>query len=312
MDRSVQLARDHAGLYEGAGLLPIPSEMLGRKKPMVRFRDRIGHPTPEHWWSDPRLATTNIQVACGRVYDLVVVDLDGPEAIRRWEAYQGPIEELPTPVVSRNRSESVHIWYRFPDDRAPIPSEVLWKNGKHSQIDLLSSGKLATAPPSIHVETRERYRFLPGQSLWDFPVRAVLPCGVAERARTIKTTTCLTSEVKRVSMRLSRANRAPAQDLCGRYDRGEVLDALERSGMAIPLAREHGLVCEDGVGWVPARCVSRDDHVPSASIHSECGRYSEEGKKSISYFDLLVLLGAASTWREAIALVGNRLHVPKR
>ena len=108
---------------------------------------------------------------------IVVVDLDGPEALEAWHRITSQFRYAPNKGwISTTGSGGRHHYFLLPDDAKECPSGILWglydtwgwgtgsrlgSGGwcKHKEIRLLGDNSLVVAPPSLHVDTGRRYEF---------------------------------------------------------------------------------------------------------------------------------------------------------
>jgi hypothetical protein len=92
-----------------------------------------------------RIPAPNIAVVTGRLSNLVIVDLDSPQAIERGMELGGwPSDDFTgvpnTPAVVTRRG--MHLWFRY--------QEWDCKYNALPSMEVLSDGRSCTAPPSLH------------------------------------------------------------------------------------------------------------------------------------------------------------------
>lgn len=120
--------------------------------------------TIDAWLS--RWPGCNVGLACG---DVVVVDLDGVEGERSLSALEQDVEPLPLTLEVRT-GNGRHLYFTASQE---IGNSV----GKLGPgIDVRGHGGYVIAPPSVHPDTREQYRFVDA----DVPI-AELPAWLVNR-----------------------------------------------------------------------------------------------------------------------------------
>jgi hypothetical protein len=100
----------------------------------------------------------NIGIVTGEISQMVVVDLDGPDAIKFARENNFPL----TPTVKTARG--FHLYFQYKDGMRNFQ-----KRSDLPGIDFRAAGGYAVAPPSIH-ETRVQYRWVDGRTLDDLPL----------------------------------------------------------------------------------------------------------------------------------------------
>jgi hypothetical protein len=295
---NVRLAREWADWYRSIGLNPLPSKMSGRKKPLIRFSHLWTEPVPDFAWTSLRLQTTNIQVMTGVFWGICVIDLDGEAGREVWEGWSRQFGCPETWVVSRGPG-SRHLWFETPRELGSLRGRVLWRGeGRHQLVEILGDRDLVTAPPSIHVDTGQRYEWLVGPH--ELPRPAPLPSWVLS----IPGESGWGSYVIPVKPLLPRPSTTR-----GCYSRSQVYNAIE--GRFTEIALGHGLRLassqERSSGWIDCHAVTRDDHHPSASFSPSTGAYSEGDSKPVSFFDLLCLLQPTryTDWLDCVNQLGS-------
>jgi hypothetical protein len=120
----------------GFAVLPLHPKS---KTPITRHgvKDASTDPGKATTWFD-KYPAANVGIACGRISNIVVLDVDGPEGEKTLAEYG----TLPTTLEVKT-SRGRHLYFRYPKT-GRIPSSKLEK------IDVQSDGKYVVAPPSIH------------------------------------------------------------------------------------------------------------------------------------------------------------------
>jgi hypothetical protein len=292
MDRpDIELTRTYARIYRARGFNPVPAEM-GLKKPLITIADRWEREVPEALFN--KFQTTNCMLMTGRKpWRLLVIDLDGEEAVLRWER----MGWTPKTWVSHSGGGGRHVWFLISEDYPErLPLACLWKGeGKHERIDRLCDLSLVTVPPSFHVKTGRRYRFLDkAHSPMGLGIPADVPQWVLglEPIRPERPVVLPSPVARRYRNEVCRSSRF--------VDRRRVLEAIPDK---IRVARSWGVQFtgyRSPKGWWECRAVDREDNHPSAAVHEVEGNYVDRGSGlALSFFDLAVLMGVYHDWREA-------------
>lgn len=305
MPEDIQLCRDWADLYRERGFNPLPSRP-DAKRPCCRYADYWSAPAPASLFE--RFPTTNVQVICGRAWRLLVIDLDGEEAINRWAG----MGSTPRTWISHSGAGGRHLWFRLPADYPkPLSKAFLWKSkAKHTAIERLCDNSLVMAPPSIHPKTGKRYRFISKERS---PLGLAIPAECPDWVLRLGSVGRLTvdwvypdhdrKEASFTPRRLAPNSQASSPN----FDRAKVLDSIRDK---IALARSWGVRVAgrpSPKGWVPVHAINREDTHASAAIHIQSGHYVDRGSGvKLSLFDLGAELGIYSDWREAIQDLGER------
>jgi hypothetical protein len=289
---------------------------------MPTYADHYG-PTPvpesvyEGW------ATPNVQLVTGAKTPtptkIVVVDLDGPEAVDAWHriAYDHGYGAN-TGWIATTGSGGRHYYFRLPDGTAECQSGLLWALwdtygtkgkgdwAKHKEIRLIADNALIVAPPSVHVDTGRRYEFNPKFNPNRVRLPEVAPAWLLAKPRL--------SRPRFGPEPPKPAPAAPRRPFSGAgYTREEVLDAV--GGQKFDVAtREWGLVAAATApnphGWVSCYVPGREDprhSRPSGSFHWADGTFQDrKDLTTVSFFDLGVLLGHFHDWRECRDALGDR------
>lgn len=325
----VAIAREWAWFYRSLGLNPLPSS---RRRKLPAIAKREGGPGYARFWLDTYPArgwlasgARNIQVPCGVRWGLAVVDLDGPEAIAAWEAMTLFRENPPTWTVLSGSGVGLHRWYVVPEGTSEIRKRLLWgiwdestaKWVRSSRVELLGDRSLCVAPPSVHVETGRRYRFLPGRSPADLRLPAVLPSWVLSLPPCEPPGRAASSWTPD----RGRPNRTTAPS-CGaaglpsglRYRLDDVDQAVRPH--RLPIVRGWGLRVArerpNARGFVPCHAIGREDRDPSASFDPDRGYYSEVDGPCYPFFLLGQVLGAYPDWRACVNDLGDHFGCRQR
>lgn len=293
LTRQQEFARQMAVNYRAKGWNPIPS-CIDQKKPMFKYAHLWEELAPAEWFTPEGWPeTTNLQVMCGARWNLLVIDLDGAEAIERWHR-RGP--HAPTWVVTRAGGTSQHWWYRSPADwKGPIKKRVLWKGvGPHQAIELLGDRSLVVAPPSYHVsDAGSQYIFL------DKRHSPAKMAGPAEAPGWLMRMPGITPERPVLPAPHIAVRRDPLPG--GVLDRNAVLESVPDK---VGLARRFNLRTVGSPrqsGWQECYAIGREDTKPSAAINIHSGVYVDKGTGlRLPFPDLIACLAGFADWREAL------------
>jgi putative DNA primase/helicase len=136
-----------ARLREGLKVFP-----CSQKKPLTPhgFKDATNDFTQvDAWWKQHPDA--QIGVPTGRINNLLVLDVDGPKGAAWVQARSLP----PTLEVETSPGHS-HYWFRLPNDKSASCSAGVLA----AEVDVRAEGGYIIAPPSLHHESGNPYRFL--------------------------------------------------------------------------------------------------------------------------------------------------------
>jgi hypothetical protein len=138
--------------YAKHGLSVVP---LDGKQATVRW-ETLQHAaaTPDilyAWWAKRKLK--NIGVVCGHVSNLVVIDLDGLEAVAAFESRFPALCESYTVLTGSGKGK--HIYLRPADIPPTLRVMTIPDVGN---LEMRSDGCYVVAPPSIHPDTLQPYR----------------------------------------------------------------------------------------------------------------------------------------------------------
>lgn len=97
----------------------------------------------------------NIGIVCGKVSEnLVVIDLDGAEAVRLWsERFSGAVGNNTFTVTTPGGGAHVYLYC----EQLPANRKVIL-GANHSAIEIRGEGLYVVAPPSIHPDTGKPYQ----------------------------------------------------------------------------------------------------------------------------------------------------------
>lgn len=131
-----------APYYIQKGISVIP-DIYGSKRPQIKGWTEYCKilPTPEEVKQWSSIGDTNIAVACGKASGIIALDMDceDTEIIELLEKY------MPHSPVERIGSKGWLRFFRYNGE----PTEAIKRNGK-VVLEILSTGKKATIPPSKH------------------------------------------------------------------------------------------------------------------------------------------------------------------
>jgi hypothetical protein len=273
------------------------------------YREHYGDtPVPDRVYSDWR--ASNIQVLTGSrtstPVKIVVVDLDGTDAVGAWARICRKHGEIPPTWRVRTGSGGEHLWFRI-SGQDPCPSGLLWglwdtESGwvKHREVRLLADNALIVAPPSKHIDTGVRYRFNSGYSPREIPLPAEAPAWLLSLPRL-------------QPPRIERPPTMVAQPKVPRAHTGEWYDpeaVLAAINDKAALAKSWGLRLERSApnqeGWISCRAIGREDRNPSASFAASNGVYIDmKDDTKFGFFRLGVELGRFANWKDCLDWCGT-------
>lgn len=312
--------------YVKLGLCPLPSRM-DCKGPMLPTYAKHYGPAPVPSWVYRSWTTTNVQVLTGTKTPtptkIVVVDLDGPEAMDAWDRIAAHHGYTPKKGwIATTGSGGRHHYFLLQDGMSECASGILWGlfdtwgwgtgskigNGgwcKHKEVRLLADHALVVAPPSVHVDTGCRYEFdaESGPNVVRLPELA--PEWLVNMPRLVAPRFIAPPSIRQYVY--------PMRNPDNHYTREEVLAAVGTD--KFDLARnEWGLVSSANnpnlSGWCPCYVPGREDprfSRPSGSFNFQDGTFQDRKDMScVSFFDLAVVLGVYRTWQECRDDLGDR------
>jgi len=326
-----------ADFYRRRGYQPLPSRSDGRAPALLSYAELWDSPLSKEAFDAQ--ATLNIQLMCGVRWNLIVVDLDGEAArkafIHLWST-NGETKftwEVQTPSGGR------HLWFRPRIDRASCASGRIWglwdtaggKEGTggwmpHTGIEILGDKHLVTVPPS---RRGRPYRWVDGLSPRQLPEPAILPAWIDDMPRLPQKLPLVPPPGRCLVGPEGVHGELPGPPPGGgtkgssatwdgvRYGREDVIAAIHRSKAMIGVAKGFGITFfreeTNNAGWCPCYARSNSgvpgrsdgDCHPSASFHPATGVYLEHyDRQPISLFDLGVLAGFRSDWRDVCNALG--------
>lgn len=298
--RQLASSRKWAGIYRDLGYQPLPSRM-DKKQPMVKFADHWDtfHPNADML----SFFTSNIQIMSGRAWGLLVIDLDGPEAIEAWKHLGYP--RKPRTWVTNSGGGGEHWWFTIPKHGDPIPKAILWKgDGPHQAIERLCDRSLVMAPPSIHPTTGKTYRF---RSEPESPVKLTRPANCPGWLLQLPALAPPPIVSTFTPPKYDASLNGRRYSATGRFDREDVLHSI---GDKAALAKCWGLRIASerasAKGWISCHAIEREDKTPSCGFNIESGHYVDHvsGRK-LSFFDLSIALGKFADWKESLYALGS-------
>lgn len=132
---------------EGKKPAVLPGGSNGAKRVNWRnhMKRKAGSEELKKWYKLGMLE--NIGIICGRISDnLVVIDLDGEDAVQRFESRWGCI--LDTYTILTGSGKGKHLYYYVYD---------LPPSRRHDGVEIRADGCYVVAPPSIHPDTGNPY-----------------------------------------------------------------------------------------------------------------------------------------------------------
>lgn len=138
-------------LLENISVIPLHGKV--NKWGWKVYTTRRAHITDIHWWEvDSKLK--NLGIVCGAVSgNLVVIDLDGQEAIDLFKSAFGDL--MAQTFTVRTGSGGLHVYLHC----GTMPANRKVKlDGSHSGIEVRGEGQYVVAVPSIHPVTQKPYQ----------------------------------------------------------------------------------------------------------------------------------------------------------
>ncbi len=295
-DAAIKKAAEIAALYRLRGYQPVPSRP-DEKRPLIKFKEFWEARLPDDIFE--KHPTSNVQAMTGRYWNLLVVDLDGDEAQKRWPT----LGWCPKTWITHSGGDGQHWWFTLPKGYpTPLPTGFLWKGkDKHSGIERICDHGLIMAPPSIHPKNGNEYAFIK----WHDPKTIGKPAACPDWLLRMPLL-----NAPKTPAPIRRANSSPRASWDGvtMYDANDVLDAIADK---VALAETWGLRVTSrrppNGEWVSCHAIDRDDAKPSAAIHAPTGVYTDRGSGTrLSFLALSVALGQFPSRKDAIAFLGEQ------
>lgn len=166
-------ALSYAKLYDQLGLQALPSRMDCKRPCLTEYAQYRKERIPDSVYAEESWQTTNIQLMtgsnnCGDL-KVTVVDLDSQEAISKWRRMcESKGLDTRNLWACTTGSGGIHVYFRLPPG-VQQSSRMIWglydpwlADGKgdwlkHHEIRILADSSLSVAPPSVHVETGQKY-----------------------------------------------------------------------------------------------------------------------------------------------------------
>jgi hypothetical protein len=308
-----QAAIDAANRFRALGFNPLASCPL-HGHPCYPFKeDRDNDQVPSKFSS---LAAregpcgerqTNIQIPMGRVASHIVLDLDGPTAIKIWNRWLdlAGTPGLKTWVVATPRGGQ-QWWFQWWWD---APYRIVWKDetAKHELIELLGDGRLAKIPPSVKEVNGEiiPYRWIVSPD--DQAEAAAMPKWLQHKVFSVPPTQ---SEFKPIVQ-----YEGPKVQSGGFYNHRTVIQSIPDLDK-LALAEAWGLRVvthsPNASSFVKCKSIRTEDRNPSASFSVASGYYSDLGRgEKLSLFDLGAALGVYASWKDAVNDLGRKYNAPE-
>ena len=315
-------ARECARYFRKLGLVVLPSR--GRSKIPIfetytQFYD--GECVPDEVYSEDNWRATNFQVITGTHHAgslcLTVIDLDGEESQEVWgKMCAAHAYELQGAwVVESGSGTGLHIYFRLPDEATECKSGMLWgrwdtwgddgkgKWEKHKEVRIFGDRALIVAPPSLHKQTGNAYRFREGCSPREFPLPCEAPAWLLAMPRLASPRTVEPPKPRIV---------APIRDTSrtGQWYRRDIV--MPEIVDKVSLARDWGLKVTstrpNTLGWYYCHTIEEEKGA-SATIHHIDGTYKNwKTGEVMSLFDLGSRLqpSAFPRWQDCRDWCGDR------
>jgi putative DNA primase/helicase len=139
-------ARGEAAEYRKRGWSPIPIKERSKEPNLRELRPYLGRKVTKEElkaWAWP-----GIGIVTGRVSDLLVLDVDGPEGEAELQKHGHPV----TPMV-RTSSGGLHLYFKHPEQHVRTGIRVA------PGLDVKAAGGYVVAPPSVGVNGK-RYEWI--------------------------------------------------------------------------------------------------------------------------------------------------------
>jgi hypothetical protein len=315
-DEQVRLARVWAELYDQKGWQPLPSRPDDKRPWLPSFAQWWEGGGPSAGWLWDHHPSGNIQVMCGRWWNLAVIDLDGEQGIEAFErmCVERGVRMPYTWKVTNDRTRGVHLWFTLPEkfrNGPRIPRRRLWgiwdeaqSDGKggwspRANIELLCDGCLVMAPPSVHPTKGTRYQFHRGQSPHEMRYPAQMPLWLlvmpsAEEAikpkKKFPQWSGSREHAKFNSVKPEWLPCTPTQVKMAIHDKA---DLVTRWGVRLPTRKTNE------AGWIKCHDFDRPDEHLSASFNPRTGQFWRPLVGTVCLFRLAVEMNIYPDWRAA-------------
>jgi putative DNA primase/helicase len=116
----------------------------GGKHPQVSGGFKVATKNPRQiqaWWC--KWPNANIGIATGGISGIIVVDIDGSEALTRLRELESSYGSLPKTLTAKT-ARGWHLYFKHPHSELVIPCTA--RDG----IDIRGDGGYVVAPPSVH------------------------------------------------------------------------------------------------------------------------------------------------------------------
>jgi Family of unknown function (DUF5906)/Bifunctional DNA primase/polymerase, N-terminal/Primase C terminal 1 (PriCT-1) len=180
-DEASPTYKDNWRRYRDLGLIPFPANTKGKKNPLVKWEEyKNKSPGDDAFkeWED-KYPGANIWVLLND--QIVVIDPDSEGAERFVQTLN-----LPPCPTSVSGGKSVHRYFRTSSPVEPLKISSPGPNGGGKIAIEVRTGPMGMmVPPSVHPETKKRYRWKEGCSPWELPFPE-LPPEAYERIKGLK------------------------------------------------------------------------------------------------------------------------------
>lgn len=282
--RKNQLTVEWAKVLMDYGICLVP--MFDEDKiPMISIND---YPKGLPLAAMQDLAPQNISALTGMDSRLMVLDLDGPkELVNEWFKNK---PALPKTWMVRTGSGGLHIWFRYPDwITRPVPNCQVWRGaGRHEELAVLGSRKLATCPPTRYSQ-KKVYRWAGATN----PLKS--KCAVAPYWLLHE---IFSTKVQQVSVKIASGERFPTFNFAPSEEIPDRLQILIRAGLRLAQTKPNSS------GWISCyRPGDESDRRPSASVYMDGSRVWVAGTGTLDFWSALVALKAFPTVEAAVAAI---------
>lgn len=315
MEESHRLALEWALRYRRLGLVPLPSRTDRKAPDLANYKQYRYTTVKECEYSENRWRSPNVQLMTGVLTSgktkILVVDIDGPEARKAWKSLCAQYTYTPTGVwICETGRCGIHVYFKISEISARCESRIIWlpedleeRGSRHEEIRILGDCTLAVAPPSCHVITGKTYRWYWKWNPDQFPTPEEAPAwllalpGIEVRVKK----TDIDRKIRELGLKVIRPPERPPE-ACSMTGRDDLLAAIA-PGQKLYIAMTWGLRLTGAQNgdWAECRSIDREDKRPSASLNLVTGVYHDfASKRSLSFYDLGVALGAFPNFKEAL------------